>query len=169
MGHRRCLHPVAAWAADGCHNAAMPTSPLPMHGADETHLPEQPAEAADRLAAALDADHPSDAVRAVVADHPTLLDGWARLAEFSLDDGDPVAAYAFARTGYHRGLDAIRRAGWRGQGAVPWSHPANRGFLRSVNALRRAAKAIGETDEEERCRTFLLELDPDDAQGVGAS
>lgn len=137
-----------------------------MHGVTDTHLDPPRGDAAGRLRAALESDDPAGRVRAVVADHPTLLDGWARLSQAALDDGDPVAAYAFARTGYHRGLDAIRRAGWKGQGPVPWSHEPNRGFLRSVNALRRAAIAIGETTEVERLRTFLLELDPEDAQSV---
>jgi hypothetical protein len=106
------------------------------------------------------------ALRAAVADHPAFLDGWARLAETALDAGDPVAAYAFARTGYHRGLDRIRRAGWGGQGPVPWRHEPNRGFLRSVHALLRAADAIGEDPERDRCRDFLHELDPDNALGV---
>lgn len=146
----------------------MSPSGLPLHGVTDTHLEPPPADVIARLEAALAADDAREQVRAVVADHPTLLDGWARLAGFSLDDDDPVAAYAFARTGYHRGLDAIRRAGWGGQGPVPWSHAPNRGFLRSVDALRRAAMAIGEAEEVDRLRTFLLELDPDDAQGVGA-
>ena len=139
---------------------------LPLHGANEIRLDPFPNAVLAELAGALDADDPRSAVRRVVADNPTLLDGWARLSELARTDGDPVAAYAFARTGYHRGLDAIRRAGWRGAGPVPWSHEPNRGFLRSVNELRRAAASIGEADEVERCRTFLLELDPDDAQGV---
>src|SRR5690625_6746066 len=44
---------------------------------------------------------------------------WAVLAERALREGDGVTAYAFARTGYHRGLDALRRAGWRGHGPIP--------------------------------------------------
>jgi Protein of unknown function (DUF3151) len=66
-----------------------------------------------------------------------------------------VESYAYARTGYHRGLDALRRAGWRGQGPIPWEHEPNQGFLRSLRALGRAAEAIGESDEAERCDTFL--------------
>ena len=85
---------------------------------------------------------------------------WAALAELE-EESDPVGAYAFARTGYHRGLDALRGAGWRGSGYVRWRHPSNRGFLRSVDALRRLAGAIGEADEEERCSIFLRQLDPD--------
>lgn len=140
---------------------------LPLHGVTDTYLDAFPREVTDALDEALASEERRAAVARVVADHPTLLDAWARLSEFALADSDPVAAYAFARTGYHRGLDAIRRAGWGGQGPVPWSHEPNRGFLRSVNALRKAAGAIGETEESERCRVFLRELDPDDAQNVG--
>jgi hypothetical protein len=43
---------------------------------------------------------------------------------------------------------------------VRWDHETNRGFLRSLDGLRRAAAAIGERDEEDRCDTFLHQLDP---------
>ena len=49
------------------------------------------------------------------------------------------------------GLDQLRRNGWKGFGPVPWDHEPNQGFLRAVAALARAAEAIGETDEVERC------------------
>jgi hypothetical protein len=99
-----------------------------------------------------------DAVAAVVAAHPTLLEGWAELGDLARDD---VEAYAYHRVGYHRGLDALRAAGWRGSGYVRGRHPGNLGFLRCLDGLRRAAAAIGEADEEARCATFLRQLDPD--------
>jgi hypothetical protein len=146
-------------------------SGLPLHGVKETLLSPEPQSAIKGLAHALAANGKDRAVvgarlREVVAAHPAFLEGWAYLAQWALDVGDPVAAYAFARTGYHRGLDRIRKAGWGGQGPVPWRHEPNRGFLRSVHALMRAAVAIGEREEAERCRDFLLQLDPDDALGV---
>lgn len=141
---------------------------LPLHGVTETTLPAWPAEAEASLTAAQKAEDPAAATRAVAAANPMFLPAWATLAEMALEAGDPVDAYAFARVGYHRGLDAIRGAGWRGQGAVPWSHEPNRGFLRSLNALRLAAEAIGEEGEPERCRDFLLQLDPDDTLGVAS-
>jgi hypothetical protein len=74
---------------------------------------------------------------------------------------DPVEAYAYSRVGYHRGLDQLRQAGWRGNGYVRFRHPTNRGFLRSLDGLRAAAAAIGEHEEEQRCDEFLHQLDPD--------
>ena len=56
-----------------------------------------------------------------------------------------MESYAYARVGYHRGLDLLRRNGWKGHGPVPWEHEPNRGFLRCLHALARAAAAIGET------------------------
>ncbi len=82
---------------------------------------------------------------------------WALLAEDALAADDGVGAYAFARTGYHRGLDALRRAGWRGAGAIPVSSVPNQGFLRSLLALAEAAAAIGEHDEAQRCQQFLAD------------
>jgi hypothetical protein len=85
---------------------------------------------------------------------------WALLAEATLREGGEraaVTAYAFARTGYHRGLDALRRAGWRGQGPIPADHVPNQGFLRALLALARAASLIGEDGEAERCAQFLVD------------
>jgi DNA-binding transcriptional LysR family regulator len=97
-------------------------------------------------------------VAAVAARDPRCLPAWADLAELA---DDPIARYAYARVGYHRGLDALRAAGWRGSGYVRWEHESNRGFLRSLDALRQAAGAIGEADEEQRCDLFLRQLDPE--------
>ena len=115
------------------------------------------------LAAALDAarslppDRRREAVAAVAAREPRCLDAWADLAEGA---SDPVEQYAYARVGYHRGLDALRAAGWRGSGYVRWRHESNRGFLRALHNLQLAAAAIGEVDEEQRCALFLRQLDP---------
>jgi hypothetical protein len=92
---------------------------------------------------------------------------WATLAERALAEGAPVPAYAFARTGYHRGLDQLRRNGWRGSGPVPWAHQPNQGFLRCLHALSRAAEEIGEADEATRCAQFLRDCDPAAAEALG--
>jgi hypothetical protein len=117
-----------------------------------TRLPEDPA-----VALLERGDDPTE----VAAAHPASSAAWATLAEAALAAGRPVEAYAYARTGYHRGLDALRRAGWRGSGPVPWSHEPNRGFLRALHALGQAAGAIGEQDEAARCAQFLADSDPE--------
>lgn len=96
----------------------------------------------------------------VAAAHPTSSAAWAALADEAYARGAVVESYAYARTGYHRGLDALRRAGWKGFGPVPWSHEPNRGFLRALHALGRAAGDIGETDEAARIAQFLADSDP---------
>ena len=99
----------------------------------------------------------------VAAAHPSASVAWAALAEGALasdEAGKAVTAYAYARTGYHRGLDQLRRNGWKGFGPVPYSHEPNRGFLRCVAALARAADTIGETDEYLRCLDLLDDCDP---------
>jgi Protein of unknown function (DUF3151) len=93
----------------------------------------------------------------VAAKYPAFSLAWALLAEAALDGGRPVEAYAYARTGYHRGLDALRRNGWKGHGPIPWSHEPNQGFLRCLAALARAAGEINETEEEARCWSFLAD------------
>jgi len=93
----------------------------------------------------------------IAAKYPAFSLAWALLAENALAAGNPVEAYAYARTGYHRGLDALRRNGWKGHGPIPWSHEPNQGFLRCLAALATAAGEIGETDEEQRCWSFLAD------------
>lgn len=118
----------------------------------ETLLPEEPEVLASLANDELDA---SDAVIA----HPTSSLVWALLADEAFAAGNTLESYAFARVGYHRGLDALRRAGWKGHGPIPWAHHPNRGVLRALFALRRAADAIGEEDEVERLSTFLEDSD----------
>ncbi|WP_232529024.1 DUF3151 domain-containing protein [Mycetocola zhujimingii] len=123
-------------------------------GMPETRLPFEP-EVVD----ALDRATTRDEIAAVAAKYPKSSLAWARLAEATFDRADPITAYAYARVGYHRGLDALRKAGWRGQGPIPWNHTPNQGVLRSLYALRQAADAIGETDEVTRLTDFLRDAD----------
>ncbi|MEO5746232.1 MAG: DUF3151 domain-containing protein [Terracoccus sp.] len=128
-------------------------------GIPETRLPADPA--AEKLDAGVDPVQ-------VAAGFPASSLAWAVLAEDALADGDrDVEAYAYARTGYHRALDSLRKGGWRGQGPVPWSHEPNRGFLRSLAALTRAARAIGESEEEARCAAFLRDSSIEGARELG--
>jgi hypothetical protein len=128
-------------------------------GPPETVLPPLDPAVADglRSASAMEGAARRDALARVVAGSPRTVDGWAALAMTT----DPVIErYAYARVGYHRGLDALRSNGWRGSGYVRWSEPSNRGFLRCLESLRAAAATIGEDDEADRCATFLRQLDP---------
>jgi hypothetical protein len=128
-------------------------------GPGETVLDPEPEADRDALEAALGEPEGRRraAVAAVVGGNPRFLEGWARLGELA---GDEVEAYACFRVGYHRGLDRLRAAGWRGSGYVRWEHPENQGFLRCLQRLQRTATALGEQDEAERCRVFLAQLDP---------
>lgn len=114
----------------------------------ETLLPDDPA--AGQLDSGADA-------RDVARQHPESSLVWALLAEDALGAGNDVEAYAYARTGYHRGLDALRRNGWKGHGPIPWSHQPNRGFLRALYALALASGEIGDAEEAARCTSFLQE------------
>ena len=123
-----------------------------MAGPPPPPLPEAPA-AAEIAAGGAAAD--------VVRAHPESPLAWATLAEAELAAGtDDVAAYAFARVGYHRSLDLLRRNGWKGHGPVPWEHEPNRGFLRALAALSQAADRIGEDPEAARCAEFLRDSSP---------
>ena len=104
----------------------------------------------------------------VAAKFPESSLAWAVLADEAFGAGRVVESYAYARTGYHRGLDALRRNGWKGHGPVPWAHVPNRGFLRALHALGRAAQVIGETAEAERCRTFLRDSSVEAAEALDA-
>jgi len=117
-----------------------------------TFLPDNETARADLAAGADPAD--------VAARFPSYCAAWAALSERAMAAGEPVTAYAFARTGYHRGLDQLRRAGWKGYGPIPWDHEPNQGFLRALHALGVAAAAIGEDDEAARCAEFLADASP---------
>jgi hypothetical protein len=82
---------------------------------------------------------------------------WALYGQHGTDTLESYAAY---RVGYHRGLDLLRANGWRGSGFVRWQHVSNQGFLLCLWGLQVHAELIGENDEAERCRLFLLQLDP---------
>lgn len=120
-------------------------------GPPPTHLPEDPAVAA--LGGGADPD-------AVVREYPTSSLAWAVLSDDASAQGRVVESYAFARVGYHRGLDALRRSGWKGHGPVPWDHEPNQGFLRCLRSLARAAGAIGEFEEVDRLGVFIDDCDP---------
>ncbi|MFA7324594.1 MAG: DUF3151 domain-containing protein [Candidatus Nanopelagicales bacterium] len=91
--------------------------------------------------------------------YPSSSLAWAIVSDQAWAEGRILESYAFARVGYHRGLDALRRNGWKGHGSVPWGHEANRGFLRCLVSLGRAAQAIDEQEEADRIEAFLNDCD----------
>ena len=104
-----------------------------MAGPPPTHLPVDPA------AAELDGGDAA-APPSYAATRPRRPPGPP--AEQARDEGaDDVTVYAYARVGYHRSLDLLRRNGWKGHGPVPWEHEPNRGFLRCLAAARPRAPA----------------------------
>lgn len=94
----------------------------------------------------------------VVADFPESSLAWSRLGDCGRDVIESYAAY---RVGYHRGLDQLRKNGWRGSGYVRCSEGPNEGFWACLAGLAAAARTIGETGEAQRCELFMKQLDPD--------
>lgn len=134
-------------------------SPANLLGPEPTLLPDEPevrAALADAVGFEVD-----EVLERTVAAYPASSLAWATLADRAFSRGELVPSYAYARVGYHRGLDALRRGGWRGAGPVPWSHEGNRGVLFALYALRRAAEGIGESAEVVRLTEFLDGADPD--------
>ncbi|MET8319379.1 DUF3151 domain-containing protein [Micromonospora sp. NPDC005189] len=138
-------------------------------------LPEPPAtrlpvnDEADAALAAAEEAGTDEAFANVAARFPTYSAAWAALAARAFAQEQVVTAYAYARTGYHRGLDQLRRSGWKGHGPVPWSHEPNQGFLRCLYVLSRAADEIGEADEAARCAQFLRDCDPEAADALASN
>lgn len=127
---------------------------------DPTLLPEEP-EVAARYEA-------GDLPEEIAQRFPASSLAWALAAEDAWNDGRTLESYAYARVGYHRGLDSLRGAGWKGAGPIPWDHKPNRGFLRALYSLGRAAAAIGETDEVDRITKFLNDSDSTAAEQIEA-
>lgn len=110
-------------------------------------------------------DQPGSTDPAAALTHPASPAIWAALASEAIDQADTdtqrMHAYALARTGYHRSLDRLRAAGWKGWGPVPFGHEPNQGVLRSIACLALASKMIGDNAEYDRCRQMLSDADPE--------
>ena len=137
------------------HNGAMTFQDL-MAGPPPTHLPADPAAAELAAGTARGRRRPraTRSRRSPGRRWPSRRS--ARRRRGLID----VTAYAYARVGYHRSLDLLRRNGWKGHGPVPWEHEPNRGFLRALAALARAADRIGEAPEAQRCARLPARQQP---------
>src|SRR5664280_3732309 len=125
------------------------TSPVRLTaGLPEPILPSEPDAVRVGLESALTqpADRRRHAVSDVVRSDPMSLAAWAALGSLARDD---VEAYACFRVGYHRGLDALRSAGWKGSGTVRWAHEENRPFLRCLDGLRSCLLYTSDAADEE--------------------
>ena len=71
-----------------------------------------------------------------------------------------VMAYAYARIGYHRGLDILRTNGWFGSGFIRSSVINNRGFLAALALVAITSKNLSYHEESSRCMEFLELIDP---------
>src|SRR5699024_892471 len=96
----------------------------------EVRLPEELTSAVT----ADDAGADLESLAKIAKANPKDSGAWAALAFRLIEADEPVTAYACARTGYHRGLDALRGNGWRGTGPVPWEHVPNQGVPRAIGA-----------------------------------
>ncbi len=122
----------------------------------ETVLPEVDASLLAKLVESIESND-LNSVELLTAENPTNLFCWATLAVMS---ESVITKYAYARIGYHRGLDSLRANGWRGSGYVRSNTASNRGFLTCLALLHHYAGEIGEDSEFERCKEFLIQLDP---------
>ncbi len=125
----------------------------------ETTLPTPNSELLENIQVALKAGNKIK-LETLTANNPREPFCWAALSILNLDAQSKVSSYAFARIGYHRGLDSLRANGWRGSGYVRAQELGNRGFLASLALLGQLATEIGEVDEVKRCGEFLAQLDP---------
>jgi hypothetical protein len=127
-------------------------------GPPETVLPADPSNIQQLIADISASQHlDRDKLLKLVSLAPRSPSVWALYGQ---NGQDTLERYAAFRVGYHRGLDLLRANGWKGSGFVRWQHPSNRGFLLCLLGLQVNAEQIGEVDEAERCRLFLLQLDP---------
>ncbi len=138
-------------------------------GLPETILPAEDSEILGGIEEALSSGSPSETndpfiisqvinkLLKLVEAYPDSIAIWTQLGVLS---PERMKGYAFFRLAYHRGLDALRKNGWRGSGFVRWEHPSNQSFLRALHGLQMLSKEIGDDEESARCHHFLLQLEP---------
>jgi hypothetical protein len=133
---------------------------LSRQGPPETILPAEAAEIIELLRKAetnLDVDVRRKELNSVAVLFPNSIEVWKTLGRHGRDSIESYAAY---RVGYHRGLDALRKNGWRGSGYVRWHHTSNQAFLSCLAGVQTISEAIDDLIEAERCYIFLLQLEP---------
>ncbi len=112
----------------------------------ENLLPNPTANTRDPAARGAGGDRrarPDAPVSSVVVSHPSSSLAWALLADEAWERGATLESYAYARVGYHRGLDALRKAAGAAPGPCRGRTSRTAGAP-ALFALRRAAEAIEE-------------------------
>tara|TARA_B100000131_G_C17948217_1_gene545320 strand:+ start:238 stop:678 length:441 start_codon:yes stop_codon:yes gene_type:complete len=130
-------------------------------GLPETVLPPEDPKIIELLDVASKVEDESQRrgkINEIAGNFPASIEVWKTVA---INGRDSIESYAAFRVGYHRGLDALRKNGWRGSGYVRWRHPSNRAFLECLLGLQKISEKIGDLEEAERCRIFLFQLEPD--------
>ena len=130
-------------------------------GLPETVLPPEDPEIIELLDSALklkDENQRRGKINEIAGNFPASIEVWKTVA---MNGRDIIESYAAFRVGYHRGLDALRKNGWRGSGYVRWRHPSNRGFLECLLGLQKISEEIRALEEADRCRIFVFQLEPD--------
>ena len=94
---------------------------------------------------------------ALASKNPESIGIWCVLG---ISSSEMMESYSYFRVAYHRGLDSLRKNGWRGSGFVRWEHVSNRYFLFALNQLAEISNEIGDYAEAERCSLFLRQLEP---------
>jgi len=133
---------------------------LSRQGPPETILPAETMQVIELLRKAevnLDVDIRRKELNSVAALFPNSIEVWKTLGQHGRDSIESYAAY---RVGYHRGLDALRKNGWRGSGYVRWHHASNQAFLSCLSGVQTISEEINDLAEAERCYIFLLQLEP---------
>ena len=125
----------------------------------ETILPLEPVYLVDQIREAvrspLSVTKPDLLITA--SGNPESIAVWCGLG---LVSAELMESYAYFRLAYHRGLDSLRKNGWRGSGFVRWEHDGNRYFLTALNKLAEISLRIDDIVEADRCALFLRQLEP---------
>lgn len=129
-------------------------------GLPETVLPSESSEILAGIEEAVSLEALTDTIAKLLRlaeKYPDSIAVWTQLGAAS---SEKMQTYAFYRLAYHRGLDALRKNGWRGSGFVRWENSSNRSFLRALHGLQKLSEEIGDIEEATRCNHFLLQLEP---------
>jgi len=128
-------------------------------GMPETILPDEDPLLANGLQEILenDLDTSLHKLFGFASKNPESIGVWCTLG---IKSTELMESYAYFRLAYHRGLDSLRKNGWKGSGFVRWQHTGNRFFLVALNNLANISEEIGDHEEATRCALFLRQLEP---------